>query len=172
MSTQRTVARRRPPVKLAEPAPELSELDLDQLRDYRAALSAEEDKVSYWRRLIQGRIDLLDAEARSSDTLSLVDLVRVLGDTGTGRSRRALLSIPSAASLPDLPDLDRLVQLWESEPDDPEDVARIVERLHAKEGRLSAYRSALHQLIDSATGELIMRYRANPQAALALLPRE
>lgn len=172
MSTDNAVARRRPPVKFADNAPELSELGLAQLRDYRAALSAEEDKVSYWRRLLHGRIDVLQAEAGSEGTLSLDDLVRVLGDTGTGRSRRALLGIPAPVQLPNLPDLEQLAQLWEADPHDPEEIALLVERLRAKESRLSAYRSALHQLIDAATGELIMRYRAEPTAALALLPHE
>jgi hypothetical protein len=40
------------------------------------------------------------------------------------------------------------------------------------EGALSVYRNALHQRIDAATGELIMRYRADPRAALMLLPPE
>ena len=172
MSSKHAVVHRRPPVKFAEPAPELSGLGLDQLRAYRAALSAEEDKVSYWRRLLHGRVDLLQAQASSHDALSIADLVRVLGDTGTGRSRRALLGIPTAVPLPDLPDLDQLAQLWESDPGDPDEVAHLVERLRAKESRLSEYRTALHQRIDAATGELIMRYRADPQAALALLPQE
>ena len=123
MSSEHAVARRRPPVKLAGPAPELSGLDLVQLRAYRAALSAEEDKVSYWRRLIHGRVDVLEAQARSEDTLSAADLVRVLGDTGTGRSRRALLGVPAPVQLPDLPDLDQLGHLWAADPQDADEVA-------------------------------------------------
>ena len=165
-------ARRRPPVKFAASAPELSDLGLDQLRAYRAALSAEEDKVSYWRRLLHGRMDLLQAQATSEATLSLADLVRVLGDTGSGRSRRALMGIPAPTELPDLPDLDQLTHLWSTDPQDPDEADRLIELLRAEGTRLSDYRSALHERIDAATGELIMRYRANPQAALVLLPQE
>ena len=172
MGSDDEVARRRPRVKLAEPAPELSGLDLDELRDYRSALSAEEDKVSYWRRLIHGRVDLLQARAGSYDAVSLPELVRVLGDTGTGRSRRALMRVPAPVALPDLPDLGQLTQLWEADHQDPGAIDDLVARLRAGENRLSAYRSTLHQLIDAATGELILRYRANPHAALDLLPRE
>lgn len=170
MTTHHAVARRRPPVKCAGPVPELSVLGLDQLRAYRAALSAEEDTVSYWRRLLHRRVDLLRAEALATDTLGAADLVRVLGDTGTGRSRRALMSVPAPPQLPDLPDLDQLAQLWAAEPADADQVSHVVERLVAEETRLSAYRTALHQRIEAAASELIIRYRADPQAALALLP--
>jgi hypothetical protein len=171
MSGEQGVARRRPPVKSAQPAPELSGLGLVELQSYRAALRIEEDKVSYWRRLLQGRVDLLLAQASSENSLSLADLVRVLGDTGSGRSRRTLLRVPAPVQLPDLPDLEELCHLWAADPQDAHEVADLVERLHAKESKLSEYRSALHQRIDAATGELIMRYRADPRAALVLLPR-
>ena len=172
MSAEQAVARRRPPVKSAGPAPELSRLGLAQLRAYRAALSAEEDKVSYWRRLLQGRVDLLEAQTISEDTLSLADLVRVLGDTGSGRSRRTLMRVPAPVPLPDLPDLDELCHLWAADLEDVDELADVMERLHAKEKKLSEYRSGLHQRIDAATGELMMRYRADPRAALVLLPQE
>lgn len=172
MSTEQPVARRRPSVRSAGPAPELSRLGLAELRAYRAALSAEEDRVSYWRRLLQGRVDLLEAQAVSEDTLSLADLVRVLGDTGSGRARRTLMRVPAPVQLPDLPDLDELCHLWAADPQDVDELADVMWRLHAKEKKLSDYRSGLHQRIDAATGELMMRYRADPRAALVLLPRE
>jgi hypothetical protein len=172
MSSEQAVARRRPPVKDAVRAPELSGLPLAELRAYRQALSGEEDRVSYWRRLLQGRIDLLEANAISEHTLSLGDLVRVLGDTGSGRSRRTLLRVTAPEQLPDLPDLERLCELWEAEPKGVHQVDLLIERLRGKESTLSAYRRALHRRIDAATGELIMRYRADPRAALVLLPQE
>ncbi|WP_344304548.1 hypothetical protein [Nocardioides bigeumensis] len=152
--------------------PDLAGLDVGQLRAYRAALAAEEDTVSYWRRLLHGRIDLLEAQAVSDDGLTLEDLVRVLGDTGSGRSRRTLMRVPAPVALPDLPDLDQMAHLWASDPRDDHEVADVIAGLRAKETRLSDYRTALHVRIDAATGELITRYRADPSAALALLPRD
>ena len=172
MSPEQSVGRRRPAVKSAAPSQELAGLTLEQLRDYRDALSAEEDKVSYWRRLVHGRVDLLEEQAGSQDTLGLTDLVRVLGDTGSGHSRRTLLRVPAPEELPDLPDLAELGELWTADPRDAQEVAVLVQRFRTTGVKLSTYRIALHERIDAATSELIVRYRAHPQAALALLPEE
>lgn len=172
MQREEGVARRRPPVKDAHSSAELSGLSLETLRAYRAALSAEEDKVSYWRRLLHGRLDLLEARASVEGTLSVADLVRVLGDTGSGQSRRMLMRIPAAVGLPDLPDSADLAQLWTVDPHSIDEIADVVKRLRVEASRLSDYRGALHERLDAATGELIMRYRADPSAALVLLPRQ
>lgn len=160
---------RRRPVVDAMSSELLAGLHLDELRSYRQRLEAEEDRVSYWRRLVHARLDLLAAESASDHPLSVDDLVRVLGDTGTGGTRRALVSIRAAEPLPELPEL---AAMWgdEVDPRDPEQVADVVERLTAAEQQLTTYRRALHERIDEATAELITRYRANPSAALTLIP--
>lgn len=152
-------------------AADLAGLDLPGVRAYRQRLEAEEDRVSYWRRLAHARLDVLAAESASDHTLTLPELVRVLGDTGTGRSRQALVSVRPADPLPQLPDL---AQMWATDvdPHDPAQVADAVERLTSAERQLTAYRSALHERIDEATAELIARYRQDPSAALALIPEE
>src|SRR3954452_20842613 len=38
-------------------------LKLDDLRLYRRRLAEEQEKVSYWRRLVHARLDMLEAEA-------------------------------------------------------------------------------------------------------------
>ena len=88
---------RRNSVLSTVPSEDLAGLDLPQLRGYRHGLEVEEDKVSYWRRLAHARIDVLEAQSGQSGTLSLTDLVRVLGDTASGHSRRALVSVKPKA---------------------------------------------------------------------------
>jgi hypothetical protein len=151
------------------PSEVLAELDLSRLRDYRHKLEAEEDRASYWRRLVHARLDLLAAESKSDHPLSLEELVRVLGDTGTGQSRQALVAVHAADPLPELPELARM---WATDvdPHDPEQVEDAVARLTEAEAQLTDYRRALHQRIDEATAELIVRYRENPAAALAAIP--
>ena len=39
-------------------------LDLDTLRSYRQRLITEEERASYWRRLVHGRMDLLEVNAK------------------------------------------------------------------------------------------------------------
>jgi hypothetical protein len=163
-------ARRRSVVSTV-PSEELAGLDLEQLRAYRSGLEAEEDKVSYGRRLVHARIDVLEAESGTGTPLTIDDLIRVLGDTGSGRSRHALVSFRAADPLPDLPVLS---EMWvtEVDPHDAEQVADALERLRKAEHQLTTYRRALHDRIDEATRELILRYRENPLAALAVIPEE
>jgi hypothetical protein len=162
---------RRRTVTSTVPSEELAALDLTGVRSYRHRLEAEEDRVSYWRRLVHARLDLLAAESAADHTLTVVDLVRVLGDTGTGHSRRALVSVRAADPLPDLPELS---EMWATEvdPHDPDQVRDAIDRLTRAEEQLTEYRRALHERIDEATGELILRYRDNPVAALAVIPEE
>lgn len=149
-------------------APRLADLSLSALRAYRRKLADEEDRVSYWRRLVHARIDVLDAESSTDGPLSLETLARVLGDTGAGRTRTALVRVRAAEPLPELP---VLAEMWvtEVDPTDPEAVAAAGERLRTAERQLTTYRNALHQRIDEATAELIVRYRADPKSALVAL---
>ena len=77
------------------------DLTLDELRVYRRRLAHEEERVSYWRRLLHARIDVLEAQAHQERALTTEELVRVLGDTGTGRGRTALVSVHAADPLPE-----------------------------------------------------------------------
>ena len=162
---------RRNSVLSTVPSEDLAGLDLLQLRRYRHGLEVEEDKVSYWRRLAHARIDVLEAQSGHGGTLSLTDLVRVLGDTASGHSRRALVSVKPGDPLPELPQLD---EMWGThvDPDDETQTTDAVEGLRTAERQLTEYRHALHERIDEATRELILRYRDDPRAALALIPQE
>jgi hypothetical protein len=147
--------------------PELHHLDLEGLRDYRAQLTQEESLVSYWRRILQARLDLL---LTADDDRATLDRLRsVLGGSGAQSRRTSLLStlqLGDVAPLPDLP------VLWEAHTGDPDEIAALVRRITEAEAQLSAYRSALHVRLDLATRELIARYHDNPSACLVALPRK
>jgi hypothetical protein len=161
---------RRRTISDAAPSPHLAQVSLEGLRAYRQRLTDEEDRVSYWRRLAQARIDILLAESDTSGSLSLEDLVRVLGDTGAGVRRKALVSVRAGEPLPDLPVMSEMWQIA-VDPRDVEAVESAIEALRVAERQLTTYRCVLHDRIDEATGELISRYRANPTSALIALPR-
>ena len=157
------------------PVPERDEayahLSLEGLRAYRAKLAEEENRVSYWRRILQARLDVLRASmaggtARPIDTAALRP---VLTDARVGAGRRVLVDVLPAADMPPLPQLE---QLWDQQVD-PTDVpaAEKHERALARaERELSDYRAALHRRIAEATGELIARYRETPSLCLSALP--
>lgn len=161
---------RRRTITDAVPSPHLADITLAELRKYRQQLMDEEDRVSYWRRLAHARLDLLEVEAQTEGPVSLEALVRVLGDTGSGRARQALVGVRAAEPLPELP---ALTEMWvtEVDPHDQQKVAEALERLRAAERQLTEYRRALHARIDEASGELIVRYRDNPSSALIALQK-
>jgi hypothetical protein len=157
---------RKPAVR---PTPERTEehahLSLPELREYRKVLSAEESRVSYWRRILQARLDLVLAGSHGdSDTLR-----PVLTDQRVGAGRRALVEITPVDDIPPLPDL---AELWDRFVDlsDEAAVAALAEDLGEAERQLSEYRSVLHRRLGAATSELIARYRDEPTLCLSALP--
>ena len=142
-------------------------LSLDGLREYRTALTAEESNVSYWRRIIQARLDVVRA---GSDLLS-ENLKPVLTDARVGAGRRALVEVLATDDIPPLPDL---AALWERQVDplDTVALAALEIDLDDAEQQLSSYRHALHVRLGEATSELIARYRDEPHLCLTALPSQ
>jgi hypothetical protein len=154
------------------PAPErnpaYADLDLHELREMRSTLGAEETRVSYWRRIIQARLDVLSATG--SDAERIADLSSVLADAPVAHHRLANIDALPVDDVPPLPDL---AVLWTrvADPDDPEGTRALIEALAAAEREISAFRRELHRRIDAVTAELIARYRDNPLLALTVLPQ-
>ncbi len=163
---QRRKGERRPEPVLSEAYAHLS---VGGLREYRRALGDEEHRVSYWRRILQARLDLV----ASGTTRKGVDherLTPLLTTERVGAGRRALNTVVGSDS--GIPPLPLLEELWERqvEPDDEAGRLAFEDDLRVAEQALSAYRSALHDRIGQATGELIARYRESPDLCLTALP--
>lgn len=153
-----------------ERSPDFAHLSLEGLRAYRTALSAEETRVSYWRRIIQARLDLV--RVAEVGTVATADNLRnVFAEARVDSGRRALLTVLAVDDIPPLPDL---VEVWAREPvigaDEHNKV--LAHDLSKAEAQLSAYRTALHKRLAAATGELIARYREQPTLCLSALPTE
>lgn len=162
-SGRRPAAARRPAQRVAH----LAHMDLDALRDYRQELVTEESRVSYWRRILQARIDTAtSSDRRDGDRQASGRLRNVLSSHQESSRRLAVLPVHDASELPPLPDL---TALWESVAEDGDDTA-LLRRLADAEAELSAYRRSLHERLDDATSELIARYRDEPALALRALP--
>ena len=163
----RSAGRKGAPRPAAERSAEHAHLSLEGLREYRKTLTAEESNVSYWRRIIQARLDVVRA---GSDLVSQ-NLKPVLTDARVGAGRSALVEIVPVDDIPPLPDL---ADLWDRQvdPSDPAALAALEADLADAEEQLSAYRSALHRRLGAATSELIARYRDEPNLCLTALPTQ
>jgi hypothetical protein len=151
-----------------EPAPsrnpELAHLDLRRLRSYRRSLLAEEVRVSYWRRLVQARRDLLRIGVTGAD---LVDLQAALTEARGATNRQVMLALHPDDGMPILP---HLPVLWAALAE-PGSQADQLNRLSSAESVLSSYREALHRRLDRATAELVARYHEDPAQCFEALPR-
>jgi hypothetical protein len=148
--------------------PQFAHLSLGGLRNYRSTLTSEESRVSYWRRIIQARLDLVRA-AQTGATTTVDDLREVFAEHHVGGNRTALLSIMPIDDMPPLPDLAALWARQSTAENDAENEA-LIHDLAKAEMELSAYRAALHRRLADATGELIARYREQPDLCLSVLP--
>ncbi|PZS36157.1 MAG: hypothetical protein DLM59_01730 [Pseudonocardiales bacterium] len=152
------------------PIPECARLSLSELRNHRRELEEEENTVSYWRRLIQARVGVLQAGATltEGDTRSLK---RVLAGHHALATRTSRLRLSASDQAPPLPDI---AALW-ARLDDPSDAAsraQLVLDLRRIEQQLTAHRQDLHLRIGAAMAETIARYHANPKLCLSALPAQ
>jgi len=150
-------------------SPLFAHLSLEELREFRTTLNGEEAQVSYWRRIIQARLDVVRAGALG--TADGAKLRPLLTDDRVRRSRNALIDV---VPVDDVPPLPSLAELWDRrvDPGDEEGLSALEADLSGAETQISAYRRALHERIDDATGELIARYRESPSLCLSVLPLE
>ncbi|MER7727860.1 ABC transporter substrate-binding protein [Streptomyces sp. NPDC096323] len=145
---------------------ELGALRLPELRGLRRDSQRDEADLSYVRRLVQGRIDILRAElARRRDPESpVVDrLSEILADTPSlhrSSARHVTLSTPRSDEYRKLA-AETLAEVELSDLD-----ARTDEELHTAMGRLVRYeqqvsrrRSRLQRTADDCSAEIARRYR-------------
>jgi hypothetical protein len=153
-----------------ERSADFAHLTLDGLRAYRQALSTEEGRVSYWRRIVQARLDLVRV-AEDGAVATADNLRNVFAEARVESGRRALLTVVPVEDIPPLPDL---ADVWAREPiaGATKHNQRLANDLSKAESQLSAYRTALHKRLAAATGELIARYREEPSLCLSALPTQ
>jgi hypothetical protein len=162
---------------------ELAALGLDELRSRRDEAVADENGLSYLRRLVQGPLDVVRAElerragGERRDLAELVeDLPGVLTESarGGGGGRLPRDVDPERVDPEVRAELDRITRGGSRTAaldgaDDDELVAYAAE-LDALEREVSGRRRALHRTIDLLNGELARRYRsgeATVESALA-----
>lgn len=161
---------------------DLESLPLEDIRAMRAECHRIEEKVSYLRRLVQGRLDIVTADrdrratgAGPSDLPTLVDrLPTILGDRvhapGPGRLPTSLappeLDDDWLAELDDLAGAPTLVHLSDST---DEAVRELAEHLADLERRVSDRRRGIFDRIDALQAELVRRYRSGEATVSSVL---
>jgi hypothetical protein len=163
---------------------ELSALPIEEIRRRRAECDQVETSLSYSRRLVQGRLDIVAAELRhrrdgvASDLHSLIDeLPEILSEKvragGTGR----LSNLMAPGAEPELDaDLaaridavagDRRMSNLPSASDD--EMQALVDELGSLEAEISGQRKALHDRMDLLQKELMRRYKSGEANVDSLL---
>lgn len=151
---------------------DLSARPTAELRAMRDECEEEESGLSYARRVVQGRLDILRAEAlrreeTGDDVGGLLEaLPGILGSDGhssdpmTTRATRHL--VPPHVEyhrrgVDTIADEDSMADLGER---DAEELAELVEKFRRVESELSAKRRVVLDHIDAIQAELIVRYKS------------
>lgn len=147
----------------------LQEIDMDELRERRDVARAEREYLSYLRRLVQGRRDILQAELerrrRGGDEGTLLELVAaILADAPTGSSRgeAPVFTIPDDEINLARRRVERLVsdsRLSDLPAQSDEELEEAITRIDEEERNLSDLRSRVLQVHDTLQKELVRRYR-------------
>lgn len=153
----------------------LDAIDLEELRARRDTAEDVETQISYYRRLLHGRMDLLNFELRrrsGEEERSLLDAlpeilamgmvlgaepnlryIDVMPPLPTTTGRRLIDKIMDDGILTQLPELS------------DEEVDESLERLREVEAELSTQRKQLHVVIDALQDEIVARYRSQQDQA-------
>jgi hypothetical protein len=156
----------------------LSTRSLVEVRGLRDEAEQEETDLSYLRRLLQGRIDILKAElnrrAGSTGEDLIAALPRILADAtrpgprGLGRHIAVEPSTPAERRRSPETLVDN-VQLADLGARTEEELTAALAQLEAEEQRQSGQRRAVQRVVDACSGEITRRYRAGEASVSDLL---
>lgn len=169
----------------------LESRSMEDLRSLRGELQEAEDTVSYVRRMVQGRLDIVGAErerrsgaahagsgAPSEEHGSIVEeLPGILADPAhsgrtSGPGRLPMHIAPGAEADALVAEVDRQVdptKLAALDSLSGAELAELTESLASIERQLSDQRRALHQRLDALQAEMVRRYRSGEASVDNLL---
>jgi len=168
----------------------LTELNIDEVRRRRGLCQDAEEALSLQRRLIQGRLDIVQADlyrraggasAQPTEELieSLPDILVEHGDRHLGPGR--LTSLDASGPMLDsdfdelVRKLDRIVdgaRLSKLDSEDEKTVREMADELDQLERSVSENRHQLHRHIDKFQAEIVRRYKSGEASVEGLLESE
>jgi hypothetical protein len=161
----------------------LASLPMDEVRALRKEADQEETDLSYLRRLLQGRLDILQAEADrragngpgGSLLEALPGILADEGGQGTPHGMGRHVTVEPSRVDSHRRYVEALVADTDlSNPGGHDDAAlsRLVDVLEREEAEVSANRRAVQTVMDACTAELTRRYRDGDANVSDLLPSE
>ena len=169
---------------LSETLPaDLTALSIDEVRELRSGLKSVEDGLSYLRRQVQGRLDVVGAEqSRRADgaEANIDEMIARLPRLLAASTRSAAPNRPPQRLDPGDVDaelsaqLDEIIShgnLHEIHAVDDEDLWGVEARLGELERTVSGYRRRVFDRLDEIEAELTRRYRTGEESIDDLLGR-
>lgn len=151
----------------------LEERDAAELRTMRAECEAQEHRISYARRILQGRVDVLRAEAEQRSggaARGVLDrLTDVLADRGERRFDPATSRPPSPLDPAELGDAVAVEGPTDPSGLDDQQLQELADGYAAQEAELSRVRRQLFDVIDRLQAEIADRYRTGAASVSDLL---
>ena len=159
----------------------LADRDMSEVRSMRREAEQEEADLSYVRRMLQGRMDILRAELsrrsepREADEHIVAHLAQVLADSpsrndhGLGR----FLSVEPSRVDEHRREVEQVIAdvgISDVEAQDDGELRAALERLAEYERRVSELRHSVQQVMDSLTAEIGRRYKEGVASVDDLLP--
>lgn len=154
---------------------QLSDLDLAEVRSRRDTAEDVEAQISYYRRILHGRMDLLDFERRRRSGEEERTILEALPDIlasgmilGSEPNLRHIETMPPLPSVTGRRLIDKIMDdgVLASLPElADEELGEAMERLREVENQLSGQRRQLHEVIDTLQQEIVSRYRSQQDEA-------
>jgi hypothetical protein len=161
---------------------DIEQRPIDDVRKMRDEAEQEETDLSYLRRLLQGRMDILRAElARriGDDSQTLVEsLTAILTQEGPASGPRGLgrhVTLEPTRSEEHRRHVESMlddVDLSDPTQHDDADLGRVLDVLEREEASISDKRRAVQHVMDTCTAEIARRYRDGIADVADLLPHE
>ena len=156
----------------------LRDLPLAEVRELRTEAEQEEVDLSYLRRMIQGRLDILRAELNRRDSSSSQTLVEGLAEILADEPRAPARGLGRHTTVePSRADSHRRyvealvanVDLSDTGARSTDEIAHAMRTLSEEEQSISAKRRAVQKVMDACSAEITRRYRDGEADVSALL---
>jgi hypothetical protein len=145
----------------------LDQLPLEEIRSLRDDAGQEETDLSYLRRVLQGRIDIVTAEVarRAGGGASGIvgELPRILSEgprvQSRGMGRHHVAEPSNAGSTRRSEEQLAAMDVTDLAEHDDSEIDALLAELRGTEAEISARRRAVQDVYDAASGEITRRYR-------------